>query len=420
MRRREIITGAAALAAFGASPAQASFSGARRALLGGCTAVQPYYGQVGTNCQLPGFGLPGTNQTMNRTRHKAMAAISSVRLVFPNFYLAVTNLETLPASATTLTASIEYPAGTFTQAKFAGATSVTTLNSLIFSDPIAVNIPAGAFFFVRSFWTSAWGIVYASATTGAGGRLCDTANGEAMTYAASGLSDQTLGGTVTNTNGVGDVTYRPTAIIGNTTLPSCFLMGDSRCAGSNDDFSLSASTGQTAKAVGQNFPFINCSAASLKLTTWLPNNANQLALSQFCSHVICSYGINDIVVAGRSAAQLQADLQTASNLFGNKPFFACTLPPETTSSDAWATLGNQTLNGTNAARVTYNDALRAGKSYLSGVFDITSVAESSLDSGKWPVTGAANYATNDGVHESPALNQLIATSNIMGPAQIHF
>lgn len=396
------------------------FSGPRRSLLFGGAKTAPYYGQVATNCLTSGNPVTTDNQMMNRTRHQAMVAMSSVRLVFANFYLPNTNVETLPTSATTLTAAIEYPIGTFTQVKFSGATSIATSNSLIFSDPITVAIPAGAFFFVRSFWTSAWGIIFAASVGGAGGRICDTANGEAMTYAVSGLSDQTLGGTVSNTNATGTAIYRPVAILGNTTLPSCFLFGDSRCLGSNDDFSLSSTTGQTAKAVAQNFAFINASATSLQLTNWLPNNANQLALSQFCSHIICSYGINDIVVAGRSSAQLLIDLQTASNEFGGKPFFACTLPPETTSSDSWATTGNQTLNGNNAARVTYNDALRSGQSFLSGVFNLTSVAESALDSGKWAVTGAANYATNDGVHESPALNQLIATTSLIGPATIHF
>lgn len=383
-----------------------------------------YLGQLATRSVTANSVNTSSKQIMSRTRHIARQAITSLQINLPNWALTLTTgVEVGSGGTVVFTAAIEYPAGTFTQVKFSGsATSGAVANgSSILSDAVSVSIPSGAFFFVRVFYTGVGGIVFTNISGGAGA-VSDLANGEAFAFAASGLTDQTMSGTITDgTGGTGSFIYAPTAIVAQTTSPSVFIFGDSRPFGLNDSYDsiTPTSVGEVARAVGQNFAYINAGVASATMNGWLSNNTQQLLLAQYCSHVICEYGINDIVNNARTAAQVLSDRQSAAALFTGKKFFHTTLPPETTSSDSWATLANQTVAATNGVRVTFNDNVRLGVPWAAGFFDITSIAESSLDSGKWIVNGTANFATRDGIHETPAMNNLIASSGIIPPSAIH-
>lgn len=383
----------------------------------------PYIGQVATLCRLPNVKNAGLGQCMSRRRHIMKVAVSSFKILVSNFFVAQsTNVETPTGGTASITAAIEYPAGVFTQVTFkAGQVTASLLSGdLCMSDLINLAIPAGTAFWVRMFFQNAvGGIAYTDTTTQ--GAVEDTANGDAFTYAASGLSDQTMGGTVTNTAGAGVGYYGLScnAIVGYTSQPSCFLMGDSRTGGQADTpDDATGDIGETGRAVGANWAYINAGIGAGRLQNWVKNNQRQLYIASFCSHVINQYGEADIVNDGRTAAQLIADVQTARNFFAERPFFQTTLIIESTSTNSWADLANQTTVAQNSVTQTFNTAVRAGITDVTGFFDDASVLESGT-TGKWVVNGAAFYSTIDGVHQTPAGNKLVRDGGLYTAAKIH-
>ena len=84
-----------------------------------------------------------------------------------------------------------------------------------------------------------------------------------------------------------------------------------------------------------------------------------------------------------------------------------TITPRSTSTDSFATTVNQTP--LNAAVLTeVNDYIRTLPSPLAGVIEASDAASSARNSGLWKVTGAAQYATSDGLHPSTDMHVAIA------------
>lgn len=382
-----------------------------------------YTGSIASRCMVTAAILGSFTQYMARTRHLCYTSVASLQIVIPTFYLnLIPTVETGWGAASTVTAAIEYPSGTFSQVKFSGSTSGTVPNnSFLVSDPVTITIPAGAYFFVRVFGTNSVGV--ATVGLNSGGNNYDTVNGEAMAYGTGALVDQTMGGTITsNSSGI----TTPIAIIGQTFSPSCMLIGDSRCVGIYDAYSTSGNQqtlmGEVARWVGQSFAQTNFGVSGGRLTNWLTGNANQLILSKYFSHVICQYAVNDFGGFGYTSAQMIAKVQAARALFPGKPFFQTTCVIGSTSTDNWATLGNQTTDSFNANIQAFNLALRtAAVSGLTGFFDTDSAVENSIPNGLWIVNGTPNFATVDGAHETPAANLLIAASLAsVAASEIHF
>ena len=120
----------------------------------------------------------------------------------------------------------------------------------------------------------------------------------------------------------------------------------------------------------------------------------------------------------------------------------CTLAPQTNTTDAYATSANQTAKnddstwasdyatGTNGDQFKLGDLIMRRGLYASlaygGVgecdagFDFYAALGGTAD-GKWPVTGAANYATGDGTHPSEA-RQIVAAADLASrlPALLRF
>jgi lysophospholipase L1-like esterase len=85
------------------------------------------------------------------------------------------------------------------------------------------------------------------------------------------------------------------------------------------------------------------------------------------------------------------------------PVFQNTITPSTTSTDSWATTGNQTPESSNAVRVQVNDWIRTVPSPLSGYFEIADLAETARNSGIWK----AGY-TSDGLHPNATGHSALA------------
>lgn len=146
----------------------------------------------------------------------------------------------------------------------------------------------------------------------------------------------------------------------------------------------------------------------------------------YATDVICENGANDCT-SGTSLATWQSKeiavwtdikaIQVANGITDGR-IWATTITPNTTSTDGWTTLGNQTITAFNANRVAHNDWLRDGAPISNGTaaavgtssalrmgdeghpcagyFEIADLAESARNSGKWRVDIGA--VTGDGTH----------------------
>lgn len=328
---------------------------------------------------------------MLRTFHFARDNITSLQVVFGGFYGPGAGT----GYATTITASVEYPSGTFTQVLFSGlASGVAPADGVIISDPVAVTIPAGDKFFIRQF-READAFIWHSGATG----QFNSSAGDRVVVAASGVTDQTMSGSITSNN---SIVQTPLAIIARTAKPSILIIGDSKSVGTGQTATLaSGDLGEIAQSLGGSFAYINIGMVSDRAKVLVSGVSPRLLLARYCSHVICDYGINDVHWPSASAADTYADILALKALLGREKFFQLTIAPSTTatygggSTDGWATEANQTIEPTyNAIRTDLNDLIRAG-SGLDGYFEIADVVENSRNGGKWK----GGYS-GDGLHEN--------------------
>jgi hypothetical protein len=328
---------------------------------GGSGVLSPYTGQIATRSSVP-VATNGTNkQMMSRSRHLCQQAVTSLQILVPNFYVTTAGVETALGATSTVTASIEYPAGTFTQVLFSASSSGTVPDGgMLLSDAVAVTIPRGVYFFVRMYITNTAGIYFGNHG------IIDFGNGEGFNYGVSGIVDQTLGGTVINKDSI-DCVY-PLAIIGITNRASVAIIGDSRGYGQNDTNSDSTGDrGEIARSVGPNYAYINLSVPGDKAQTWIANSTQRRLVAAYCNRYPVQLGINDLT-ASRTSAQLITDFATIFGLLGGKKY-PVTIPPKSTSSDSWATTANQTVDAaSNVNRISFNGSVRSGLSWGYSVF----------------------------------------------------
>ncbi|WP_454287075.1 SGNH/GDSL hydrolase family protein [Rhizobium arsenicireducens] len=328
-------------------------------------------------------------QIMSRTAHVAKTALSSLQVIFANWWVDPSGyVEAGIGGSATITASIEYPIGVFTQATFSASASTVVANGdQVTTDAIAVDIPEGATFWVRSFYDNPAGIIFR-------GQLDQTNYGYAE-YGVSGIADKTMGGTIVSS---GASAYMPLAIIGQTDKPSVALIGDSRTAGTGDTMDETVFVGNLHRSVGE---YAGCSVLARggdRADKFVASHAKRIALvNSYADTVVIATGINDLT-AGRSAAQLQADIETMIGYFPTKRVFACTIEPVSDSTDGYITIANQTPRAAanNAGRNTYNAAVRAGLSGAAGYFELADAVEYRR-TGVWKVTYGTPH-TADGAH----------------------
>jgi lysophospholipase L1-like esterase len=341
-------------------------------------------------------GFYSTNkQVQTRTAWYCRDNITSVRLVLPNFFVpdAFTSgyfkyTETPLGSIATWTASIEYPSGTFTQVTFQnGATSgkAFTDNSYVVSDVIPVTIPAGALAWVRLFMNNSSGAFF-STDQGTGTSVVqNVALGDACEAAASGLTDKTMGGTITN--GAAGNALTPLAILAVSSVPSPFIIGDSKCYGQADTSNANGDAGQIARSIGPSLPYINGGVqgdyASAFVVPKASTNRIDLAKRYFTS-VICQYGFNDVHNFNVSVTDTYEALQEIWSNFPN--VFQTTISAKTNAA-------NTVPDATNTKSQNLNALIRAIPFGLTSVFDIASMTD---NGSLWL---QASY-TSDGTHES--------------------
>lgn len=381
----------------------------------GTLPLKYYLGLVAGRCGIS-TALAGSNkQLMSRSIHVSMEDVTSLQVVFANWYCNTASGEVLPGASSSVTASIEYPMGTITRATFSGVFTGTVADGAnLVSDAIAVTIPRGAKFAVRMWHSNATGIMYNNAWGLNTVSAAAPVSGEWLDF---GVTTADLTNSTTNSNNKQTaLSFRPAAIIGMTRRKTYAIIGDSR-VGSGVTYDAAPSgygyVGEISRSVGRSFATMALGRPSEKASDAAGTSATRrIALAAYCSDIICNYGINDCK-ASVAAATTITNLATIAGKFGAKPFYICTVSPESGSTDSWATTVNQTANVTSdPLRVALNGLMRAGTfpPAISGYFEVADQVESSRDSGLWKVTGSANGYTADGLHGNAAGNNLIELS----------
>lgn len=358
-----------------------------------------YLGQVATRSNIPSLLNVAYQQIGSRRFHIARDDISSLQIAFPNWISNNTVNEAGSGGTAVFTASIEYPLNTFTQVKWSGsATSPTVADGTTspLSDPVSVSIPNGATFWIRVYGQFSVAVVFNSLANSA-----YSAGGDKIEYAASSITDKTMGGTIAT--GSTGLTFGACLILAQTKRSSFLILGDSRNKGGAsspgvDTADASGDLGETARSIGAGFGYINCGTASESQQSFLTNNSRRTAFGKYVSHVINNGSINDLI-NNRTALQLQADVAAVAALFPRPTYIQTTIGPRTTSTDGWTTLANQTVTSLEAQRVAYNTVLRNGQiPGVNKVADVADAIESSRNSGLIAVGPGATSYSPDGLH----------------------
>ncbi|MDO7844605.1 SGNH/GDSL hydrolase family protein [Sphingomonas immobilis] len=374
------------------SGANAAVTAGQIAALSRPAAIAP----VATRCAFARGYSATPKQMMARTYHRALDDISALQIVEANWY-SNAGTETGTGGTLSVTAAIEYPLNTCTAVTWGGAgTGSAATNTNLFSDFVAVSIPKGALFAIRRYVTNASGIVFSTISD-----QTDRGFGiDVFGYAASGIADQTLSGTQVSTAQAAGLCSYPAAILARTRRPSFGIVGDSRSAGaittsSTASFDASGNVGEIARGLATaGYAALNGGVYGTQAAQFVASHARQVEILRYCPYIVLEHAIND-VTAGRTAAQIQADLTAIAGYFPNARIIVSTTPPVTSSTDGWASLANQTTHANNAVRVAVNTWKRGVPQPFFDCWDVADTVESARNSGLWK----PNF-TLDGTHES--------------------
>jgi hypothetical protein len=371
---------------------------------------------------------------MSRTVHLNQG--SPVTQIAPvwSMWWASANGEFAGPTGATITASVEYPSGTFTQITFGGnvqgAFPSGTAN--LQADFCPVKIPRGGRFWIRSYVNSTTGNLPYSAGTVTD--ITGTVSGEACAASTGAGTDQTMSGSITNTPPATGSAFFPTAILGLSNVPSVFVIGDSRCAGTGDNPVLNigySGTGEIGRSLDPRLPYMNCGSGSDQVQhintplSGSPGSPLRMSLAVYHTHAHSQAGTNDLTAGLLTAAQLMTQYGILWNALASITGAAGaplkvsqnTVAPVTTSTDAWATVANQGVASSNPQRIAVNSNLRAPTppAPLWIVLDTAAIVEEPSAPGKWKAptgsTGITGAMTADGTHETPLAYRLIVDNN---------
>lgn len=406
MNRRKLLSGSAAVAAY------AALGGARAAVITPPAQVFPkdlayktssFMCVSNNNPQVIAITTNAADSTNNSANTRSLitaplnTALSDIRLAFAGWGIVTGGgAETSLPNGYTVTASIEYPIGaTPRQIWFGGNPSITIVpgRTLVFSDPIAVGIAAGARYSIRTFvtWTGTfWFSGNQSSLLGAGAE---------WTTRGIDLADHTLDLTNTASTTAGQGFSPIVQARTQTRIPVLGIVGDSISGGTNDQTDPVTNSRSIIRSLRNKMPGIDTGVGGYSTLFYLQRNEGaHLVLRDSITHMIMELGVNDIN-SGMSFATLSSNWQKIMAPFLNRGLkcYGWTLTPRSTSTDAFLTLANQTvLSAPNEAnRQLFNAWLLAnGISFgLSGILDAAHVVDPT-DVGKWVCDPGASVSAS--------------------------
>ena len=358
---------------------------------------------IANRCAVP-TAMFSFKQGMSRSSHVAADDISALGIVLGLFYGNAGSENTTGLSATTFTASVEFPldtpggaGGTYTQLTWGGASSkLYQPFDVIETDIVTlpVTIPKGAKFRIKIWQGSsgATGILACTGKNSARTIATDTYDIDDMFRFGTTIVDQTM------TAGMSAQVYpcivrgfKPLAIIGYTNARSYAIIGDSRAQGWLGDNGPDRCTdglgfvGQAERVVGPlGYAFTNLAFASDSAVNFtLALAPRRIGILHYVTDIYCEYGINDLAVG--TDYGLNSRLYNIKKLAAaqGKSFTVSTLPPSVTGACLLADGSDQTVTANEATRLGWNYMLRSGASCADWVVDVASVVESKVNPGKW-------------------------------------
>lgn len=196
--------------------------------------------------------------------------------------------------------------------------------------------------------------------------------------------------------------------------PTWILAGDSKTYGTGDAgsaqgvFGLSRAMFPNAALAAGAYSNWNIGCPSGIGNDWAGGTPSKLTgYLKYARYAVEHYGTNSLTIAQSTAihATLRAN--------GIQHIVVGNLRPRTTSTDTWITEANQTIVANWGPAVstlaTFETALQALVAADLTYFDATAML--GVDPYKWVISGAANYATADGIHPTPAGYELQVGSN---------
>lgn len=347
--------------------------------------------QIATRSRVPWGYNSGLGAGMFETWHKSRDAITSLRIVIPNWYVDTNNnTNTYQELGTGTTASVKAgiwsAAGAFLgQVLFSGsATGSIASGATLTSDAFAVAIPNNTFFRVRILFTNAGGTIYSPL-------YADATLGDRFEF--TGV-DKTASGTVAN--GLAGYAFFPAAILGLTGKRSACLFGTSRTNGSNDVADgVTGDIGMVARGIGPLAGYVNAGVPGDSAQRLAANPTKRAAIGNLaCSDIYVEHGVND---AGRTLLQKQTDLGTFYALFPTKNVHGITVSPQTTG--AWTLAdGSDQTNAQGTQLTDLNTWLLTKPAPLYATHDVASDHSLVGTPTKWKAPGF----TDDGLHGLPA------------------
>ena len=237
--------------------------------------------------------------------------------------------------------------GSFIPAKFGGRRQFTIepAHDVVTSDPVAVALPAGTTFFIRSFANLSAAGLQLMDYPGAGSRL----TGEFDNRSTTPL-DQTLVPVALSNTGGGY--WCPVAVLGLVTLPAgqpspgaVLILGDSIAAGTGDTADALGLQGYIQRSLENNIGFVTAARGSTTAFSVVAHGDGQYALSvdTGITDVLLEDGRNDILSFQVTDTQLETYIGQIATRYvqAGKRVWCFTIPPTTQSNDGWTSLGNQ-------------------------------------------------------------------------------
>jgi len=348
-------------------------------------------------------------------------SVTDIVLSYPQF--VQNNPEEDFGVSYTVTAAIEYPAGTFTPVWTAAGSrslSVGPGRGVVSFQPCPVAIPAGTRFWVKTFASWTPGNFSLSAK-------CASFVAGDGTVRGTDLSDNTLvAGTPTTTSTAG---FGP-SVYGRISSPGAVLgvIGDSISQTATEPGDPVTGWQFFQRAMRGVIPVLNAGRNSDSMAFYLQRNEGRSSLFRdSITHMWMALGRNDCGVS--SLANMKTNYQKiiAQYLARGIPVYGSTITPWVTSTDGYITRANQTIvtsGGREVTRLAFNDWLRTNWKSLG----LTNLADWALvidpsSTGLWsfdPVgTGrsAQGFATiSNGVVTACSMGSYLLTNNSGGSA----
>jgi lysophospholipase L1-like esterase len=380
-------------------------------------SLDAIYNKRPTSSSLPGYfvdayaGLASAATAMSGAftspstvvqNHQIALDCSDLRVVLPyGWYLGATQTvtDTIMPNSTTVKVSIQYNGATW-PVTFQGKRQPTCDpgGGRLISDPIGGYWAKGTQLKLRVLITTITPSTYwvGKPATGPGINPAFTDNG--FTVNADIVDATTAAGTANAAD-----TLWGGHLIGQPTVMKPFVLGavgDSITDGTGD----TGGNGYAwiSRATNATVPLFRAARGSVTAQGVAAVGYSSMAMLSGCSHTVVLLGTNDCGF-NRTYAQLTADLTKiyqGAAAQGTKVIGA-TILPRTTSTDAWATTGNQSIpagigytGGASSVRSQVNTWIRGGAGgLLAGYVETADTVETARDSGIWKAT-----YTTDGIH----------------------